>query len=603
MNKTTKYTGSKRTSQLLKTFTNKTALANKKKAVRLNGDTSNKNLAKSMQLGKTQTSLQKSTISSTSNNERRKTKETARSSRLGKILPTLKTNIYDNPVKKSYTTKAKRNSLFESKSLRKQAQTPSKTYKKKLSISFRSSASDNQVNKDIYNSTPIDIKKESKMTEVGDLLFGKESKLLKSTPLTEKNEPKKELNGPSPQAKNKKQIKLNPLIKKQPESKREFTSVRASLKVQYRSNKPKLSKPKSPVRKSFGTTSKLSRGKPGQKRNPSICRITRPPSINTINTSKQRAKSVTNTVRVSIDDSFRKEKNIVTAINSKVKQLPPFDNAKAVIKDYGPIRAFVVNTHKGIVRKGNEDRVSIMLNTHNKFKKINPEKSTIKSCSIFSVFDGHGGVGCSNFLKEQYHKSLLKDLDIEGDIRESIKPICNRLDQEFLRIAMKNGDNFAGSTANTVIVLDRKLVILNTGDTRSVISKENGKEVIEASLDHKPDKESEFIRILNNGGELYRLSSNKMTGQTQSFFVNTLKQLKKVEDYKNSISGHIFGPWRIKPGGLSVARSFGDLESKTVSFGNVSGPVTCQPEIFEYDLNGLDFVFIACKLISRWSIR
>lgn len=42
--------------------------------------------------------------------------------------------------------------------------------------------------------------------------------------------------------------------------------------------------------------------------------------------------------------------------------LPQFESAKVIVKDFGKVRAFAVNTHQGIVRSYNEDRVSILLN-------------------------------------------------------------------------------------------------------------------------------------------------------------------------------------------------------------------------------------------------
>ena len=42
--------------------------------------------------------------------------------------------------------------------------------------------------------------------------------------------------------------------------------------------------------------------------------------------------------------------------------LPQFESAKVIVKDFGKVRAFAVNTHQGLVRSYNEDRVSILLN-------------------------------------------------------------------------------------------------------------------------------------------------------------------------------------------------------------------------------------------------
>jgi serine/threonine protein phosphatase PrpC len=47
-------------------------------------------------------------------------------------------------------------------------------------------------------------------------------------------------------------------------------------------------------------------------------------------------------------------------------------------------------------------------------------------------------------------------------------------------------------------------VFINVGDSRGIISKKNGKEVIATTYDHKPHYYSELQRIFKKGGELYR---------------------------------------------------------------------------------------------------
>lgn len=63
----------------------------------------------------------------------------------------------------------------------------------------------------------------------------------------------------------------------------------------------------------------------------------------------------------------------------------------------------------------------------------------------------------------------------------------------------------------------------------------------------------------------------------------------------------VFGPWRVKPGGLSVdtfkqvSRTFGDIESKRKEFGGMPGVVTAEPEITIFGHSqDLDYVFLAC---------
>ena len=43
-------------------------------------------------------------------------------------------------------------------------------------------------------------------------------------------------------------------------------------------------------------------------------------------------------------------------------QLPLFQNSKTSNKKFGIVRSFAANTHVGLVRKANEDRIAIILN-------------------------------------------------------------------------------------------------------------------------------------------------------------------------------------------------------------------------------------------------
>jgi hypothetical protein len=49
-------------------------------------------------------------------------------------------------------------------------------------------------------------------------------------------------------------------------------------------------------------------------------------------------------------------------ITGKAKDLPKFEQTKIILKKFGKVRGFGVNTHRGCVRSYNEDRVSILLN-------------------------------------------------------------------------------------------------------------------------------------------------------------------------------------------------------------------------------------------------
>ena len=102
------------------------------------------------------------------------------------------------------------------------------------------------------------------------------------------------------------------------------------------------------------------------------------------------------------------------------------------------------------------------------------------------------------------------------------------------------------------------------------------------------------------GGELYRVSSNLRTAETKLYIAKNMAEFQKVEEFEKSSNFCIFGPWRIRPGGLSVSRTFGDIESKVSSYGGMSGNVIAEPDIIEFDLTNSDFIALGCLLIRRW---
>jgi protein phosphatase PTC2/3 len=71
--------------------------------------------------------------------------------------------------------------------------------------------------------------------------------------------------------------------------------------------------------------------------------------------------------------------------------------AKFASKKNGVVTTYAANTHQGMVRKYNEDRVSIILNI------IQPKDKVVDfwpRCSLFAIYDGHGGGQCSDFLRD-----------------------------------------------------------------------------------------------------------------------------------------------------------------------------------------------------------
>jgi len=114
------------------------------------------------------------------------------------------------------------------------------------------------------------------------------------------------------------------------------------------------------------------------------------------------------------------------------------------------------------------------------------------------------------------------------------------------------------------------------------------------SEDHKPEAPGEFARVVKNNGELYRMCANQRTGEDRYYYVREKRELDRVNEIEAQNPHIIFGPWRVKPGGLSVSRTFGDIESKMHTMGGASGTVVCEPETTAFTYDDIDFLVMGC---------
>jgi hypothetical protein len=80
--------------------------------------------------------------------------------------------------------------------------------------------------------------------------------------------------------------------------------------------------------------------------------------------------------------------------------IPKVEASRHSNKKNGYIKSYAANTHQGLIRNYNEDRVSIVLNITKP-----PSRSDMDwpMCSFFAVYDGHGGTRCAEFLRDNLH--------------------------------------------------------------------------------------------------------------------------------------------------------------------------------------------------------
>ena len=258
------------------------------------------------------------------------------------------------------------------------------------------------------------------------------------------------------------------------------------------------------------------------------------------------------TVNITPDIFNNTYKNFEISVTSKSNII----NEKEIIKGYA------YNSSMGNIRDYNEDTITAT--------KMILNKDENEYVYFFGVYDGHGGKGCSFYLKDNLHKNI-KDFSSIG-----IKLGIDETEENFKKEEglNENGEikDSSGSCGIIAMIKGKKCIIANVGDSRLVIFK-NGK-ISFTTEDHKPDSEKEKKRIEAAGGKIY---------QTPSFFPL----------YQNGKQIEI--PWRVLPGRLSVSRTFGDIEAKEEKFGGMKGVVVALPDITEIELNEeYNFIVIGC---------
>lgn len=188
--------------------------------------------------------------------------------------------------------------------------------------------------------------------------------------------------------------------------------------------------------------------------------------------------------------------------------LPTWEPTKCSVRENGCIMGYAANTNQGIIRDYNEDRVSIVLNIMQPPSKKNVEHWP--KCSFFGVFDGHGGNTCADFLRDNLHQFIIKDPNFPKNPKVAIINGYKKAESYFLDTV----ENFAagrqhmldrsGSCAIVALLIEKRVFIVNVGDSRAMLSADGGNFSVNLSLDHKPDGREEQKRILEAGGKVYQ---------------------------------------------------------------------------------------------------
>lgn len=137
-------------------------------------------------------------------------------------------------------------------------------------------------------------------------------------------------------------------------------------------------------------------------------------------------------------------------------------------------------------RKSNEDKLTIYLEEDYKW---------------FSIYDGHGGTACSQFMKQHLHEYFFK-LDWRKDVPNALRRAFIEAEQEW----KKKGDN-SGSCALVIFVYQNICYAANLGDSRAILASEGGLKCYQITKDHKPSNSDEQKRIIQAGGKIYQTTA------------------------------------------------------------------------------------------------
>jgi len=222
---------------------------------------------------------------------------------------------------------------------------------------------------------------------------------------------------------------------------------------------------------------------------------------------------------------------------------------------------FIIQTYSTVgLRVKNEDTMEII----NNFDGSN--KDFINSLYV-SIFDGHGGSNISKYLIENINIKKYfcnKISNIATNLSSSTNYNKKYIIPLFLKIQEKlknitTSSNNMGSTALISIFYYKKnklyLKVINLGDSRAILCN-NYNIALQLSLDHKPHLYCEINRIKELNGEI-------------SYSENDDPRIN----------------------GMSVSRSFGDLDNKYISQ---------EPDVYDYKIFNEKFMIMACD--GLWDV-
>ena len=270
-----------------------------------------------------------------------------------------------------------------------------------------------------------------------------------------------------------------------------------------------------------------------------------------------------------------------------------YEKAQFSNKQLGALKSFSYNTFHGLYKEINEDKIIVISQIK---KPASSKMKTWPKISYFGIFDGHGGEGCANYLRDNFLNILIENKNFPFDIKLSLSETFEKIEENFFK--QKCNENLekcdkSGSCALISLIFDNKIYIANLGDSRAIMSVNGGVKVKQLTNDHKPNNPKEFERAIKNGSKIYADDNDEPIRDVSK--LKLIKDKTDFEKYKKKENSKEEIIFREYPSDLAVMRTIGDIKAKKKEYGGIPGTIINKPEIFIYDINSNDdFIVMGC---------
>ncbi|WVZ24439.1 hypothetical protein V8G54_002983 [Vigna mungo] len=160
----------------------------------------------------------------------------------------------------------------------------------------------------------------------------------------------------------------------------------------------------------------------------------------------------------------------------------------------------------------------------------------ISPVHFFGVYDGHGGSQVAKFCAKRMHDVIAEEWNREmaggAEWQRRWETVFansfERTDNEILSDEV--APEMVGSTASVVVLSGCQIIASNCGDSRVVLCRRT--QTIPLSVDQKPDRQDELLRIEGEGGKVINWNGARVFGvlaMSRAIVTETIRTVFQIE--------------------------------------------------------------------------